>query len=168
MRSLPVLLAATLALAPIAYAQKESPTAQPEGQRLLLSLTAKGVQIYACKQVDANPQWVFQAPEATLFNEKGEKVGAHVAGPVWKYRDGSQVKGETVATSPAPVPDSIPWLLIHAVNSQGSGLMSRVDSIRRTGTHGGIAPATGCDAQHLNTTVRVPYTATYNFYSTQP
>lgn len=143
-----------------------SPTAAPENEHLLISLSAKGVQIYACKQVDANAQWVFEAPEATLSNAKGEAVGTHIAGPLWKYHDGSEVKAEVAATSAAPVPNSIPWLRLHATNSKGSGLFSRVDTIRRTNTHGGVAPATGCDAGHIGTTVRVPYTATYNFYTT--
>lgn len=165
MKTLPVLL--VLVLATAALAQKMSPTAAPEGEHLLMSLSAKGVQIYTCKQVDVNVQWVFEAPEATLSNAKGETVGTHVAGPIWKYRDGSQVTAEVVATSAAPVPDSIPWLLLHATNSKGAGLLSRVDAIRRTNTHGGVAPATGCDAEHLNSTARVPYTATYTFYSTK-
>jgi len=166
MKTLPALL--VLVLAAAAPAQKMSSTAAPDGEHLLISLSAKGVQIYTCKQVNANTQWVFEGPEATLSNAKGEAVGTHVAGPIWKYLDGSQVTAEVVATSEAPVANSIPWLLLHATNSKGSGLLSRVDAIRRTNTHGGIAPATGCDAGHLNATVRVPYTATYNFYSLQP
>jgi hypothetical protein len=46
--------------------------------------------------------------------------------------------------------------------------MARAEFIRRSDTHGGIAPATGCDAKHLNTVSRVPYTATYTFYSAKP
>jgi hypothetical protein len=43
--------------------------------------------------------------------------------------------------------------------------MTKVEFIRRSDTHGGTAPSTGCDAEHLNAIVRVPYTATYTFYS---
>lgn len=165
MRSL-LLLAAILA--PVAQAQKESPTAPLPGQLPLLTVTGKGVQIYACKQVDETPKWVFQAPEATLLDEKQTKVGTHTAGPLWKYQDGSTVKGEVIAKNPAPDPEAIPWLLLKAVNSQGTGLMTRIDSIRRTDTHGGLAPTTGCDAQHLDAAARIPYTATYTFYSVRP
>lgn len=165
MRSLAsLLLATTLILMHLAFAQKESPTAPLEGQRLVLTSTAKGAQIYTCKQVDGTTQWVFTAREAAFFNEKGEKVGTHIAGPIWKYRDGSrsQAKSWQKMTRPFRIPS---WLLLKAVNSQGSGLMTRVDTIHRTDTHGSIAPATGCDPQHLT---RVPYAATYTFYSTQP
>jgi hypothetical protein len=165
MRSL-LLLAAILA--PIAQAQKESPTAPLPGQHPLLTLTGKGVQIYTCKQVDETPKWVFQSPEATLFDEKQTKVGTHAAGPSWKYQDDSTVKGEVIAKNPATDPEAIPWLLLKAVSSQGTGLMTRVDSIRRTDTHGGLAPTTGCDAQHLDAVARIPYTATYTFYSVHP
>jgi Protein of unknown function (DUF3455) len=167
-RSLPLLLAPILIVASSAQAQKESPTAPLPDQHPFLTLTGKGVQIYACQQVDNAPKWVFQGPEATLFDEKDAKVGTHAAGPVWKYQDGSVVKGEVLAKNPAPNPDAIPWLLLRAVSSEGSGVMTRVDSIRRTGTQGGLAPATGCDADHLNAVVRVPYSATYTFYSVRP
>jgi len=112
MKTLPALL--VLVLAAAAPAQKMSSTAAPDGEHLLISLSAKGVQIYTCKQVNANTQWVFEGPEATLSNAKGEAVGTHVAGPIWKYLDGSQVTAEVVATSEAPVANSIPWLLLHA------------------------------------------------------
>ena len=78
------------------------------------------------------------------------------------------VKGEVIATNPAPDPTAIPWLLLKAIGSKGTGLMTRVDSIRRTDTHGGLAPTTGCDAEHLDTIARIPYTASYTFYSTRP
>jgi hypothetical protein len=165
MRSL-LLLAAILTS--VAQAQKVSPTAPLPGQLPLLTVTGKGVQIYTCKQVDETPKWVFQAPEATLFDEKQTKVGTHTAGPQWRYQDGSTVRGEVIAKNPAPDPEAIPWLLLKAVNSQGTGLMTRVDSIRRTDTHGGLAPTTGCDAQHLEAISRIPYTATYTFYSVRP
>jgi hypothetical protein len=163
-----LLLAATLALAPAVQAQKVSPTAPLPDQHPFLTLTGKGVQIYTCKEVDEAPQWVFEAPDATLFDEKEIKVGTHTAGPLWKYQDGSTVKGEVIANNPAPNPEAIPWLLLKAVSWQGAGMMTRVDSIRRTDTHGGIAPTTGCDAQHLNAVARIPYTATYTFYSVRP
>jgi hypothetical protein len=46
--------------------------------------------------------------------------------------------------------------------------MTRVEFIRRSDTHGGASPTTGCDAHHLNAVSRVPYTATYTFYSATP
>jgi hypothetical protein len=43
--------------------------------------------------------------------------------------------------------------------------MAKADFIRRSDTHGGAAPATGCDTKHLGAISRVPYTAVYSFYA---
>jgi Protein of unknown function (DUF3455) len=160
------ILAATLFLAAAALAQ--NPTAPPPTQRPILTVTGKGVQIYVCQQSPTGPQWVFQAPEATLIDASGKPIGTHAAGPIWKSNDGSTVKGELLQKSASPEPTSIPWLLLKAASLSGSGIMARVEYIRRSDTHGGVSPTTGCDAQHLNAVSRVPYTATYTFYSATP
>jgi hypothetical protein len=128
----------------------QSETRAPDGQRAVLTATGKGVQIYSCK----DSQWVFQAPEATLFDTSGKEIGTHGAGPVWKFRDGRLVKGTVVAKSDAPEPGNIPWLLL-----KGEGSF---EFIRRSETRGGAAPAGSCDA---GKTVRVDYSATYTFYA---
>jgi hypothetical protein len=163
--SLQYLFAATLCLA---VAQAQSPTDLPPGQHPMLTVTGKGVQIYVCQMVANAPQWVFDAPDASLFDASGAKVGVHGAGPSWRYYDGSTIKGEVVAKNAAPEPTAIPWLLLKAVKDDDSGTLAKAEFIRRSDTHGGIAPATGCDAQHLSAVSRVPYTATYTFYSTKP
>jgi len=114
------------------------------------------------------PQWVFDAPDASLFDTSGSKVGVHGAGPSWRYNDGSTVKGEVAAKNAAPDATAIPWLLLKAVKDDGSGTLGKVEFIRRSDTHGGIVPTTGCDAQHLSAVSRVPYKATYTFYSAKP
>lgn len=158
-------LAATL-IASTAIAQ--NPTDPPSAQRPILIANAKGVQIYTCQQTPTGPQWVFQAPEATLTDLSGNLVGTHGAGPIWKARDGSSVKGDVVQRSASPEPGAIPWLLLKAESPSGPGIMTRVEFIRRSDTHGGTAAAHGCDAQHLATSARIPYTATYTFYSAKP
>ena len=160
------ILAVTLSLASAAPAQ--NPTSPPPSQHPILTVTGKGLQIYTCQQSAAGPQWVFQAPEATLIDASGSPVGTHGAGPIWKSNDGSSVKGDLLQKSSSPEATSIPWLLLKAVNPSGSGIMTRVEYIRRSDTHGGAVPTTGCDAQHLDTLARVPYTATYTFYSAKP
>lgn len=165
-----LVLAAILSVAAapaIAQNPTQDPTIPPPTQHPILTLTGKGVQIYECRLVTNTPQWVFQAPDASLFDASGAKVGVHGAGPSWRYFDHSAVKGEVVAKS-TPQSTAIPWLLLKAVNEDESGIMAKVEFIRRSDTHGGIAPATGCDAKHLSTVSRVPYTATYTFYSAKP
>jgi hypothetical protein len=158
--------AAALSLATVALAQ--NPTTPPPSEHPILTVTGKGVQIYTCQQAAAGPQWVFQAPEATLIDASGNPVGTHGAGPIWKSNDGSTIKGELLQKSASPEPTSIPWLLLKAVSPSGSGIMTRVEFIRRYNAHGGVSPTTGCDAQHLKVVSRVPYTATYTFYSATP
>ena len=166
-RQLSLFLAAGgLAIALTAQAQNQ--TDAPATQHAVLTVVGKGVQIYACQQVGEVPQWAFQAPEATLFDAAGARVGTHGAGPIWKYQDGSLVKGEVVTKSPVPQAGAIPWLLSKAFETEGSGILARIEFIRRSDTHGGVAPATACDAQHLGAISRVPYTATYTFYSAKP
>jgi hypothetical protein len=146
----------------------QNPTEPPASQHAILTVTGKGVQIYTCQQSAAGPQWVFQAPEAKLLDASGNPIGTHGAGPIWKSNDGSTVKGELLQKVDSPDATPIPWLLLKAVSPSGSGIMTRVEYIRRADTHGGSSPTTGCDAQHLNAISRVPYTATYTFYSAKP
>ena len=134
----------------LALAQTD--TKPPDGQRLVLTASAKGVQIYSCQ----GGHWVFQAPQATLFDESGKEIGTHGAGPVWTLRDGRSVKGQVVAKSDAPASDDIPWLLL-----KGEGSF---EYIRRSETHGGVAPGSACEA---GGSVRIPYSATYTFYSSR-
>jgi hypothetical protein len=139
----------------------------PVTQQPILTADGKGVQIYTCQNVSGVPQWAFQAPEAKLFDTSGKEIGTHSAGPIWKVEDGSSVKGQLVEKSDAPEPGNIPWLLLKAAGHEGAGILSKVEYIRRSETHGGIAPASGCDAEHLDVTVRIPYTAMYTFYAPQ-
>ena len=164
--SLHLLLAASLSIA--AATQTQNPTDPPPGQHVIITVTGKGVQIYECQLVANAPQWVFQAPDASLYDASGAKVGVHGAGPSWRYFDGSSVKGEVVAKSASPDPTSIPWLLLKAASDDSSGIMAKVEFIRRSDTHGGNAATTGCDAKHISSASRVPYTATYTFYSAKP
>jgi hypothetical protein len=48
---------------------------------------------------------------------------------------------------------------------KGQGLLSNVDFINRIDTHGGLAPESGCDANHPGAEKRVPYSADYVFYA---
>jgi hypothetical protein len=128
-----------------------------------MSFDAIGVQIYTCQAASASFGWVFQAPQATLYNRGGEIAGMHFAGPTWEANDGSTVVGAKVAAYAAD-PNSIPWLLLRAVSHSGNGRMTRVTYVQRLDTVGGNAPANGCDATHVGDVARVGYTATYFFY----
>src|SRR5215216_4178206 len=139
----------------------------PAGTVLLFELHARGVQIYACesKPDDATAYvWTFKAPEADLFNGRGELVGRHFAGPTWQGYDGSAVVGAVLERADSPDTGAIPWLLLEATDHEGNGAFSTITHVQRLATVGGTAPAEGCDAEHAGDEVREPYEATYAFY----
>ncbi len=141
----------------------------PADRHLVLRGHASGDQIYVCQPSpsgDAQFVWVLSAPDAKLFDDTGKEIATHFAGPTWQATDGSQVKGKVTAQSVSDS-DSIPWLLLTAVDHSGMGIMSNVVTIQRLDTKGGKAPAIGCDAQHEGEKRRVSYTADYYFYSAQ-
>ncbi len=138
----------------------------PAGEEFILAAHATGVQVYVC-QVGADQKfgWVFKAPEAELTDSAGKKVVHHSAGPTWRHVDGSEVKGKVIAKQDAPKPDAIPWLLLGATGHSGEGVFSRVTSIQRIHTEGGLPPsANTCDASANGKASRNAYSADYYFY----
>lgn len=141
--------------------------AAPGDQIVLLKARAVGVQIHVCAPKAGAPttfEWSLKGPEAELTDDAGAKIGGHHAGPTWESVDGSKVVGKKTAQADAPEAGAIPWLLLTATSNEGAGIMARVKTIQRVDTHGGKAPAEGCDAAHANAEARVPYTATYYFH----
>lgn len=141
--------------------------AVPEGQRLAFVLDAEGQQLYVCAATATGYGWTFVAPEADLLKANGHFAGTHYVGPTWEARDGSSVVAARVAGYSAD-PSAIPWLLLSAVSHGGHGVMQRVSYIHRLDTEGGIAPATGCDVDHVGEEQGVDYVATYYFYVAKP
>lgn len=131
---------------------------------LVLQARGEGAQIYTCVKGD-DWAWKLKAPDATLFDENHKAIGKHFAGPTWRLEDGSEVQGKVVESKAQA--GTIPWLILTARSTGGEGQLSRVDAVRRTETEGGVAPATGCDAQHDGTETRVAYSATYSFFDTK-
>ncbi len=142
----------------------------PASATLVLQLAAKGTQNYKCQPATAGgAEWKLVAPEAVLFSsaEPGAAVaGKHGAGPSWTLNDGSGAKGDGAAAKKAASPESgsIPWLLMPAQSNGQPGGFQGVTFAQRVDTHGGAAPATGCDASSVGAETKVPYTATYVFY----
>jgi hypothetical protein len=143
----------------------------PDTQKLSLEAQASGVQIYTCsatKTDAARFEWAFKAPEADLFDKAGKKIGTHYAGPSWESTDGSKVVGEVKAKDDGPDPSAIPWLLLGAKSTSGTGVLAGTLSVQRLNTVGGKAPADGCDAAHAGKEARIAYKATYAFWVAKP
>lgn len=136
-------------------------------EKLALVVPARGVQVYECRlKADASGyEWAFVAPEAELFDARGNRIGRHYVGPHWEASDGSRVVGTVKERADAPAADAIPWLLLGARSVGAQGTFSRVSSIQRIHTVGGVAPKSGCSAGRAGAPARVPYTADYYFFA---
>jgi len=150
-----------------AYGQQPGSSIEvPPGVKTILTAKGEGVQIYACTAAPDGARWILKGPDAKLLDAGGEQIGTHFAGPTWKLNDGSQVRGELVASRPSPEPNSVAWLLLRAKAGSSTGKMASVTFIRRTETHGGVPEARDCQkAGDAGKSVQVRYAATYTFYA---
>jgi len=138
---------ALLALAFFQAAAPADPTLPPPTAHIEFTVIGHGVQIYKCEQINPAPvtfQWVFQEPHADLF-----------------------VTGKPLKSQPSPDRANIPWLLLETHSTGGPGTLANIKYVRRSETKAGAAPDNGCDDKHLDNIIRVPYEATYTFYSAQ-
>ena len=170
MRLLAISLIAAAASILTLHAQQSGggPIDPPAGARAAMQAKGEGVQIYVCSKAGDGFKWILKAPDAKLLDASGTMIGSHFAGPTWKLLDGSEVQGELIASRPAAQADSVAWLLLRAKAGTATGGFANVEFIRRTETHGGVASGSDCqNPQDAGKTVKVPYTATYTFYTTQ-
>lgn len=145
-----------------AGAATQPSVAAPPHTQVVASLTALGVQVYAC-EFDASHrlEWVFKSPSATLYDARGRESVHHSAGPQWQASDGSTIVGHVVSQAPSDTAGSIPQLLLEAKSTAGSGALSAVHYVQRLDTVGGAAPTEICTAEHELD--RSPYAARYVF-----
>jgi hypothetical protein len=159
-------LAACNSMPPVAV---PAAIAVPAGQSLATAASAKGVQIYECRKDKGQDAWVFIAPEAALFDAGGREIGSHGptasgAGPFWQAADGSRIVGAVKGRAEAPQDGAIPWLLLSTTSEGPQGTFSAVKNVQRVNTVGGLPPKEGCAPQTYGQRLRVPYTATYQFF----
>ena len=151
----------------IARPDVPGPLQAPPGEKVILLGHATGAQVYVCQAGTNTPfAWTFKAPEADLADASGKKIIHHFAGPTWKHIDGSEVVAKVTAKQDAPKPDAIPWLLLTGASHAGQGVLTRVTSIQRVHTEGGVAPnGNTCDTTKTGQEFRSPYSADYYFYA---
>jgi uncharacterized protein DUF3455 len=140
--------------------------AVPAGQKVHFHAYAEGVQIYAWN----GSTWVFQAPDALLFDNDGTLIGSHYATtvsttppvvlPVWESNSGSLVIAERKA-GVTVTQGVIPWLLLRKFSTDGNGIFADISYVQRVNTTGGVPTGPGVTFGEI---VRVPYTADYYFY----
>ena len=153
---------------PVTPPDTPSTIAAPEGNVVFASGAAQGFQVYICQPQATQPSgygWVLQARQAVLLGIGHKAMAMHYGGPSWTAMDGSTVVATRVDGAPAPSGDAIPWLLLRVTSKSGpEGSFSPTTFIQRVHTTGGVAPGTGCDADHVGSTTPVFYTADYYFY----
>ena len=120
---------------------------------------ASGVQLYMWN----GTSWAFVAPIATLYSNDNASAefGTHFVGPTWRSRSGSLVVGKNPVRC-TPDADSIPWLLLEADRTEGSGIFANVTYIQRVNTSGGKAPS--YPGSFPGEEARITYTTDYIFY----
>ena len=116
-----------------------------------------GVQIYTWNGTD----WGKAVPRATLFDDEGNVVASHFAGPRWKSNSGSIVRG-TVVDAVIVDTDAIPWVLLSATSEGGAGFFANIKLIQRVNTVGGREPSE--NGAFVGQVAESPYTADYFFY----
>lgn len=165
---LPMFATACTAANPRPDAHPVPETLAPGAQATLsMVLPARGVQIYECrarKDASGGYEWSFVAPDARLFDARGNVVGHHGAGPYWEAADGSRVVATVKARADAPVAGAIPWLLLDSRSTGPAGAFSNVTRIQRVNTAGGTTPALPCNGEKAGTRADVDYVADYRFF----
>ena len=131
--------------------------AVPDGNKVHFHGFGVGVQIYTWN----GTSWGAAVPEATLFHAEGV-VATHFAGPTWESNSGSKVVGAVVPPTVTVDTNAIPWVLLSALRTEGTGVFADVTFVQRVHTTGGKAPAT--DGTVVGQVARVPYTADYFFF----
>lgn len=138
--------------------------AVPSEYHSVLTLHARGEQIYQCVSQQNVTSWQWQRPDAPLFNMTGDMVGHHDAGPEWRYQDGSRVTGRMLKKLDTTPNTAVAWLLLDAVSHHGQGVFTSIEFIQRVKTRGGLPPISGCDNNHVGMERPVAYSADYIFY----
>ena len=154
-------------LAMMSLLQATDPTLAPSDAHVKATVVGLGVQVYKCAQQDGALQWVLEMPVATLFDPTTHQaVGTHSVGPTGTWSDGSSITGKVLQKQPSSDPANVPWLLLSTHPASTTvGMLSDVTLVRRSDTQAGV-PTTACDAEHQTNELRVPYQATYTFYTT--
>ena len=84
-----------------------------DGSKVLLIGHAVGVQIYSCDGTG----WNLVAPRANLFDDQGELIITHFAGPTWQATGESMVVGNAEASVSVDF-TAIPWVRLSAATSR--------------------------------------------------
>jgi hypothetical protein len=137
--------------------KKPDPLVPSEGNVLLFSYRASGVQIYQCqvKKGDATEfEWELKGPEVILYDSRDDDVGSHTAVPLaiarrqqncWR-EDGSRRR---------PRRSLDPLVLLWVESHAGTGVFDKVSYIHCVETWRGLGPSTGATKENAGKLVLV-------------
>ena len=145
------------------------PSNLPGGNTRVATFYAEGVQKYKSQAVGGSTpttyEWVFVAPEASLYDASNNKVGTHGAGPYWKLSNGDSIYAQQFVPSRlahSADPNAIDWLLLQTkTGTTPSGVFANVAYVQRIATTGGKKPSQLPTA--VGQIANIPYTAVYRF-----
>jgi hypothetical protein len=144
-----------------------------EAHRVVAHAAASGTQNYSCAAAKEGTgyAWTLTGPEAALSGSGGSPMGKHFASPAgaaapeWQTPDGTYIVAHKLAAfTPSGTTGAVPWLLLQVDGKGGAGSLAGAQYVQRVNTHGGVAPAAGCDQAHAGATQKVPYNADYFFF----
>jgi Protein of unknown function (DUF3455) len=90
----------------------------------------------------------------------GKTVGRHYSGPNWAHIDDSTVTAKPIGNAPGQTQADIPWLKLEVIDHRGNGTFSRVTTVQRINTRGGVV--TGA-CEQAGSYRSAPYAADYVF-----
>jgi hypothetical protein len=141
----------------------------PGGEREVERLVARGVQTYECRAKPgdaASAGWIYVAADLEMLDAAGGAVGRHTFAPaVWEAPDGSKLIGEIRARADAPQTGNGQWLLVSTRSVGAEGRFSKITSLQRLNTRGGVAPLHDCDPKRLGAKERVPLIAEFVLFT---
>lgn len=139
----------------------------PAGEREVHRFAARGMQTYQCKaHAVSGAVWTYVASELQLFDDRGEVVGHHTfPPPVWAAVDGSKFTGQVKARANAPQAGAGQWLLLSTRSTGAEGRFSKITSLQRVNTVGGVAPLSRCEAGNIGVAEKTPLAAEFVFFS---
>lgn len=128
----------------------------------VLRLRGRGYQVFRCEDTTEGLAWVYQLPEATLADDRGNPVGRHGANFTFEHDDGSRLAGKVQAWDDAPDAADLRWLLL-TTQSYGRGAFAGIAYVQRVNTLGGMPPPR-CTASDRGQVLRVEVAADFVFY----
>lgn len=140
-----------------------SPEIASPSSNQVFSLEASGEQLFKCTRDTQGWYWKFVSPNAYLFDPAtNQAVIKHGYRFGFNHQDGSRLSARIIKIH--RLPDHLPEALFVTQSTPTPGALHDIAYVQRTKCHGGL-PKTPCTAQKKDTILRVPYSATYIFFS---